>query len=79
MLFYIIPTNAIALHGDTWPKDTLKRSYFTNGLCGDGTDYACPSQGAPIPRPKSAHLDPAGHLVPGEIPASPQPPVTFAK
>ena len=79
LLFYIIPTNAIALHGDTWPKDTLKRSYFTNGLCGDGTDYACPSQGAPIPRPKSAHLDPAGHLVPGEIPASPQPPVTFAK
>ena len=79
LLFYIIPTNAVALHGDTWPKDTLKRSYFTNGLCGDRTDYACPSQGAPIPRPKSAHLNPAGQLVPGEIPASPQPPVTFTK
>jgi hypothetical protein len=77
LLFYIIPTNAIAIHGDSWPKDTLKRSYFTNYLCGDGTDYACPSQGAPIPRPKSAHLNPAGTLVPGEVPNSPLPPVEF--
>lgn len=79
LLFYIIPTNAIAIHGDSWPKDTLKRSYFTDGVCGAGTGYACPSQGTPIPRPQSAHLNPAGQLVPGQIQVSPQPPVTFAK
>jgi hypothetical protein len=75
-LFYVVGTNAIAIHGDSWPKDTLERSYFTNGLCGAGTDYACPGQGVPIPRPKSAHLDPAGALVPGQVP--PKPPVPFA-
>ncbi|MFN2590857.1 MAG: spirocyclase AveC family protein, partial [Actinomycetota bacterium] len=79
LLFYIIPTNAIAIHGDSWPRDTLKRSYFTNYLCGPGTDYACPSQGTPIPRPKSAHLDPAGELVPGEVPNSPRPPMEFSR
>jgi hypothetical protein len=73
-LFYVVGTNAIAIHGDSWPKDTLERSYFTNGLCGDGTDYACPGQGVPIPRPKSAHLDPAGDLVPGEVPLEPHVP-----
>jgi hypothetical protein len=74
---YVIPTNAIAIHGDGWPKDTLRRSYFTNGLCGAGTDYACPSQGAPIPRPKSAHLNPQSELVPGQTPPNPEPPIPF--
>lgn len=66
LLAYVIPTNAIAINGDTWPQDTLKRSYFTNFICGDGTTYACPGQGVPIPREKSAHVDPHGNLVPGE-------------
>lgn len=67
VLAYVIPTNFIAMNGDTWPQDTLKRSYFTNGICGDGTDYACPGQGVPIPRPKSSHVDNQGKLVPGEV------------
>lgn len=73
-LFYVVGTNAIAIHGDSWPEDTLKRSYFTNGLCGAGTDYACPGQGVPIPRPKSAHLDTTGELVPGNVPVEVAPP-----
>lgn len=67
ILAYVIPTNAIAINGDAWPQDTLERSYFTNGICGDGTTYACPGQGVPIPREKSAHLDPHGNLAPGEV------------
>lgn len=67
VLAYIIPTNAVAINGDTWPEDTLKRSYFTNFICGDGTDYTCPGQGTPIHREKSAHIDPHGNLVPGEV------------
>jgi hypothetical protein len=76
LLFYVIPTNAIAINGDEWPQDTLQRSYFTNGICGDGTTYACPGQGTPIPREKSSHVDPHGHLVPGEV--TPNPAVGFA-
>jgi Spirocyclase AveC-like len=75
-LFYVVGTNAIAIHGDSWPKDTLERSYFTNYVCGPDTGYACPGQGTPIPRDKSAHLDPDGELVPGEVDQAP--PVTFA-
>lgn len=74
LLGYVIPTNAIAINGDEWPKDTLERSYFTNGICGDGTTYACPGQGTPIPREKSAHVDPDGKLVQGVIPQSPRVP-----
>jgi uncharacterized protein DUF5135 len=74
LLGYVIPTNAVAINGDEWPKDTLRRSYFTNGICGDGTTYACPGQGTPIPREKSAHVDPDGSLVPGVIPQSPRVP-----
>lgn len=77
VLFYVIPTNAIAMNGDSWPEDTLRRSYFTNGICGAGTTYACPGQGVPIHREKSSHVDPQGNLVPGEV--AQQPPVKFAR
>jgi hypothetical protein len=75
-LFYVVGTNAVAIHGDSWPKDTLERSYFTNYVCGPDTGYACPGQGTPIPRDKSAHLDLDGGLIPGQV--DPAPPVTFA-
>jgi hypothetical protein len=71
VLCYVVPTNFIAMNGDGWPKDIAERSYFTNGLCGDGTDYACPSQGTPIPREKSAHATEDGELAPGEAEQSP--------
>ena len=30
------------MHADPWPEDLQKRSYFTMGICGDGTDRLCP-------------------------------------
>ncbi len=30
------------MHSDPWPEDHMKRSYFTGGICGDGTDMPLP-------------------------------------
>jgi hypothetical protein len=53
-----------------WPIDLQKRSYLTNGLCGEGTDQMCPGPAVPQfrnnnqdPNGGSAHLDPNGNLV----------------
>ena len=59
---YNIPAQFFGLHADTWPTDITTRSYFTNGLCGEGTTYACPGPGVPIPRRGSRHLTPDGSL-----------------
>jgi hypothetical protein len=53
----------IAAHQTGWPDDIVNRSYL-NGLCGPGTQYACPDPGVPIPLPNSVHVGPAGELVP---------------
>jgi hypothetical protein len=63
-LGYNLPMGLIhGLYGDTWPKDIATRSYFTNGLCGPGTDYACPSVANPIPHKSSAYVNNEGELV----------------
>jgi hypothetical protein len=51
------------LYSDSWPRDIATRSYFTNGLCGPGTEYACPGPAVPIPHRGSNHVDPDGKLV----------------
>jgi hypothetical protein len=33
-----------------WSKDVVNRSYFRGGLCGQGTNVACPAAGLPVPR-----------------------------
>lgn len=59
---YGLPNNWIGLRAGRWPDEVVDRSYLTNGLCGPGTDYACPGPGVPIPRPTSLHLTPEGTL-----------------
>jgi hypothetical protein len=61
---YNLPMALAGLYSDPWPTDITSRSYFTNGICGPGTTYACPGPEVPINRPRSAHLDPGGGLVP---------------
>ena len=61
-LGYNVPAQIFAIHSDVWPEDITKRSYLTDGLCGPGTDYACPGPGTPINRNDSSHLNPAGVL-----------------
>lgn len=61
--FYNLPLQWVGTHA-SWVKDVVDRSYFTDGICGPGTGYACPGTRVPIPRMHSAHLDPSGHLQP---------------
>ena len=35
-------------HSSNFPMDIQKRSYLMNGLCGPGTDRACPDPNVPL-------------------------------
>ncbi|HEX6390495.1 MAG TPA: spirocyclase AveC family protein [Solirubrobacteraceae bacterium] len=48
--FYNIPNTVVGMHSTSWPADLQKRSYLTDGLCGEGTDRACPGKGVPLIR-----------------------------
>jgi Spirocyclase AveC-like len=50
-------------HEQPWPKDILERSYFMNGICGAGTDVACPGGVIPITQRDTVHLNPENTLV----------------
>jgi Spirocyclase AveC-like len=65
MLGFNAPAIVFTSHPTQWPKATLERSYFTDFLCGQGTDRACPAKGIPIPRGNgSGHVAPNGTYVP---------------
>jgi hypothetical protein len=52
-----------ASHMSTYPADVQKRSYLTDGMCGEGTHLACFGQSVPIPQgEKSARVAPDGSL-----------------
>ena len=63
LFFYNGPMAVIGAMGDSWPKDVAERSYFHQQLCGEGTDYACPTLGVPIAHHNSASINPRGDLV----------------
>ena len=63
-LVYNLTFSIMGLYGDPWPRDVLSRSYLTDGFCGAGTTYACPSPKLPLARRNSSHVDPSGQLVP---------------
>jgi hypothetical protein len=44
---YNVPNTAVGLNSTEWPQDLQKRSYFTNFICGEGTDRACPGGSNP--------------------------------
>jgi hypothetical protein len=51
-LGFMVPINMMALHVDSFPKDA--KSYMTQDVCGPGTPYECPRDGAPLLR-KGGH------------------------
>ncbi len=68
---YNVPNYFVGTHSAAWPKDVQERSYFTSGLCGYGTDRACPGPAVPLDKPGAGHLDPNGRWVPGPLPVPP--------
>ncbi|MBI3227632.1 MAG: spirocyclase AveC family protein [Mycolicibacterium cosmeticum] len=62
-VIYNIPAQWFGMHADPWPADVQKRSYFTAGLCGDGTDRPCPDPRIPMPTKGSGYINTGGQLV----------------
>jgi hypothetical protein len=61
---YNLPNSWVGMHSRPWPRDLVSHSYLTDGLCGAGTQNACPGPGVPlISGNRTAHLGPRGKLV----------------
>jgi hypothetical protein len=70
---FTVPVILINFHSPEWTADTQHRSYFTNGLCGYGTDYACNGAVVPVPKHGSAHMGPDGTVIVPEGAELPKP------
>ncbi|HEY9312482.1 spirocyclase AveC family protein [Williamsia sp.] len=62
-VFYNLPAQWFAMHADPWPQDVQERSYFTAGICGEGTDRPCPDPALPMPSKESGYINQEGQLV----------------
>lgn len=60
---YMVPAQWLGTHADPWPEDIQKRSYFMSGICGDGTDRACPHPNLPIVTKHSGYINTEGELI----------------
>lgn len=55
----------VSTHTTEWPEDIQKRSYFTDGICGEGTGRLCPGGSLPLQKGKDSYaVSPEGELVP---------------
>ena len=61
---YFVPYNFFALKADTFPP---MPSFLRAGICGQGTDYACPSGSVPIPHGRSLHIAPDDPGLPADV------------
>jgi hypothetical protein len=57
------PYAVTGLYADDWVSDVTTRSYFTSGICGPGTPYACSGTKLPIPKDGSLQPTPDGTLI----------------
>jgi hypothetical protein len=62
-VFYNIPVQLFALHQQSWPADITKRSYFLDGICGQGSGRACPDPSLPASTNGSGYIDENGKFV----------------
>jgi len=59
-LGYNVTNGIMAANVHTWPKAVQQRSYFTNGLCGDGTNRYCPGPATSTMRVGAGYMNTAG-------------------
>lgn len=60
---YHVPAQWFGLHAQAFPDDLLNRPYLLGGVCGPGSDYACPDPRVPIPRGSgSGRVNPDGNF-----------------
>jgi uncharacterized membrane protein YhdT len=63
-LVYNVMFSIVAAHEGTWPASISRLSYMTDGLCGAGTNRACPGAAIPIEHGgKSFYISPTGKLI----------------
>lgn len=60
---YTVPNTLMSLNQPEWPTEIQERSYFTDYMCGDGTDRLCPGPMVPVIHNGSAAVGPNGRLV----------------
>jgi hypothetical protein len=53
----------VGAHSGTWPASAQRLSYFTVGLCGEGTTTQCPRDGRPLTSDNFAHRRPGAPVV----------------
>lgn len=63
IVIYMLPAQWLGTHADPWPEDVQKRSYFMSGICGEGTDRACPHPSLPIVTKRSGYINTEGKLI----------------
>jgi hypothetical protein len=61
---YNVSWSWFTLDPDPWPQELIEAPYLLDGVCGPGTEYACPGPEVPIPKETSGHIDADGRYVP---------------
>lgn len=82
---YNVPMTALfSSKSAEWPRDLQERSYLTDGMCGEGTSWACPGTNVPLNRgnarnqtgirigPNGERIVPEGTELPRVVPFSDQ-------
>jgi hypothetical protein len=62
-LGYNVPNGVIAINSHAWPKAVQERSYFTNWICGAGTNRLCPGPDVSTMRVGGAYIGANGRVV----------------
>lgn len=62
---YNVPMYMVGAHSSDWIDAHMERSYYMNGICGSGTDRACPTSDMPkvIKSDNPISVNPDGKLV----------------
>ncbi len=64
LVAFYVPYSLFAVKADTWAP---MPSYMRAGICGEGTEYACPHDVVPVPDRNSLHIGPDDPNLPASV------------